>query len=73
EGSPDHVVRHGIDARGRLPTDLGVKDTVLVWPGETVRIAVDLRHPFDAEQHLLYHCHILEHEDAGMMADLLIV
>jgi suppressor of ftsI/bilirubin oxidase len=73
EGSPDDVVRHAVDARGRLPTDLGVKDTVLVWPGETVRIAVDLRHPFDAEQHLLYHCHILEHEDAGMMADLLIV
>lgn len=72
-GSPGHVVRHAVDARGRLPTDLGVKDTVLVWPGETVRIAVDLRHPFAAEQHLLYHCHILEHEDAGMMADLLIV
>ena len=26
-----------VDARGRLATDLGWKDTVLVWPGESVR------------------------------------
>ena len=28
-----------IDDRGRLPTDLGASDTVLVWPGESVRVA----------------------------------
>lgn len=44
--------------------DDGRRDTVLVWPGQRVRVAV----PFG--EHLgyfLYHCHILEHEDAGMM------
>ena len=52
---------------GRLATDLGWKDTVLVWPGESVRIAIDFRHPFAGEQIYLVHCHNLEHEDAGMM------
>ncbi|MEZ5227929.1 MAG: multicopper oxidase domain-containing protein [Acidimicrobiales bacterium] len=44
--------------------DAGRRDTVLVWPGQRVQIAV----PFG--EHLgyfMYHCHILEHEDAGMM------
>jgi hypothetical protein len=35
-----------VDDRGRLPTDLGRKDTVLVWPGETVRAVVDFAHPW---------------------------
>ena len=40
------------------------KDTVLVLPGETVRVQVTFtRHP----GLYLYHCHILEHEDMGMM------
>ena len=49
------------------PHELGLKDTVLVWPGETVQLAVHF------ERHAgLYvlHCHNLEHEDAGMMANL---
>jgi len=44
--------------------DAGWKDTVLVLPGETVRVQVTFtRHP----GLYLYHCHILEHEDMGMM------
>jgi FtsP/CotA-like multicopper oxidase with cupredoxin domain len=44
--------------------DAGWMDTVLVLPGETVRIQVTFtRHP----GLYLYHCHILEHEDMGMM------
>lgn len=42
----------------------GLKDTVLMLPGETVKIAVS----FTAQRGLfLLHCHNLEHEDAGMM------
>jgi blue copper oxidase len=52
---------------GRLPTDLGWKDTVLVWPGETVRVALDFSHNFEDEQNYVLHCHVLEHEDNGMM------
>jgi FtsP/CotA-like multicopper oxidase with cupredoxin domain len=44
--------------------DEGWKDTVLVMPGEQVRILVG----FDDYPGLyLYHCHNLEHEDMGMM------
>ena len=53
--------------RDGLPTDLGRKDTVLVWPGESVRIAIDFTHPFPGPQTYMFHCHNLEHEDAGMM------
>jgi len=45
-------------------TDEGWKDTILVMPDETVRILVNFtQHP----GLYLYHCHILEHEDMGMM------
>jgi blue copper oxidase len=44
--------------------DAGWTDTVLVLPGEAVRVQVTFtRHP----GLYLYHCHILEHEDMGMM------
>lgn len=65
--SPDQVAALKIDDRGRLATDAGRKDTVLVWPGESVRIAVDFACPFPGEQTYMFHCHNLEHEDGGMM------
>ena len=44
--------------------DLGWKDTVLVMPGEQVRVAMR----FDGYRGVyLIHCHNLEHEDGGMM------
>jgi blue copper oxidase len=67
ETSPDPIAALAIDAQGRLPTDLGRKDTVLVWPGESVRIAIDFTHPFPGPQTYMFHCHNLEHEDGGMM------
>ena len=45
-------------------TDEGWKDTVLVMPGERVRVLIHFtRYP----GLFLYHCHNLEHEDMGMM------
>ncbi len=44
--------------------DEGWKDTVLVMPGERVKVLV--RFEYFAGTYL-YHCHNLEHEDAGMM------
>jgi FtsP/CotA-like multicopper oxidase with cupredoxin domain len=49
--------------------DEGWKDTFLLLPGERVRVRVRF------ERHaglFLYHCHNLEHEDAGMMRNLLV-
>jgi len=49
--------------------DSGMKDTVLVLPGETVRVAAK----FDSHRGMfLYHCHNLEHEDMGMMRNYLV-
>ncbi len=44
--------------------DHGWKDTVLVMPGEVVRVLVKFEHYAGL---FLYHCHNLEHEDGGMM------
>ena len=50
--------------------DAGWLDTVLVMPGETVRIKI----PFTHHPGLyLYHCHILEHEDMGMMRNFRVI
>ena len=42
-------------------------DTVHVWPGEAVRIVIDFAQPFSGDQDYVFHCHNLEHEEAGMM------
>jgi FtsP/CotA-like multicopper oxidase with cupredoxin domain len=61
------VARTGGDVTNTLRAgivDAGWRDTVLVLPGETVRVQVTFtRYP----GLYLYHCHILEHEDMGMM------
>ena len=61
------------ESSGRLPTDLGIKDTVVVWPNETVWLAVDFALPDDAafrgRQRYMFHCHNLEHEDGMMMVN----
>ena len=49
------------------PWETGAKDVVLLWPQETVRIVV--RFTRQRGRYLL-HCHNLEHEDMGMMANI---
>jgi blue copper oxidase len=71
-GTPEQVAGLAVDERGRLVTDLGLKDTVHVWPGETVKCVMDFSHDFEGEQLYMFHCHILEHE-TGMMLNLKIV
>ncbi|MCL7751898.1 multicopper oxidase domain-containing protein [Guyparkeria hydrothermalis] len=68
---PFHI--HGVrfrvltDEAGRSPRleNRGYKDTVLV--DGRVEVAVDFTQPASRETPFMYHCHILEHEDAGMM------
>jgi FtsP/CotA-like multicopper oxidase with cupredoxin domain len=56
-GGSTNALREGI-------IDAGWTNTVTVLPGETVRVQVT----FSTHPGLyLYHCHILEHEDMGMM------
>jgi FtsP/CotA-like multicopper oxidase with cupredoxin domain len=62
---------------GRFATDLGIKDTVLAWPNETLWLAVDFTLPqeqaFRGQQRFMFHCHNLEHEDGMMMRNLTVV
>lgn len=59
-----------LDRDGKAPpsNEAGWKDTFLVDPGETVRVIATFEDPGV----FMYHCHILEHEDAGMMGQFLV-
>jgi len=64
-----------LDRDGRTPpaNEAGLKDTVVVDPGETVRLLVRFENYTDEKRPYMYHCHILEHEDAGMMGQFTVV
>ena len=65
-----HATQFQVVSRSSGPLgahERGPKDTVLVWPGETVQLAMRFEH--HAGLYVL-HCHNLEHEDAGMMLNL---
>ncbi|CUA96188.1 multicopper oxidase family protein [Thiomonas bhubaneswarensis] len=47
--------------------EAGWKDTVLVRHGETVRLIARFDQPAGDAHPFMFHCHILEHEDNGMM------
>ena len=74
---PHPVHLHGkqfqvIERRGALHNgyvDEGWKDTVLLMPGERARIVTNFT---DYTGLFLYHCHILEHGDMGMMRNYLV-
>lgn len=51
----------------------GWKDTVAIPPGATVRLAVEFGHFPDPTIPYMYHCHMLLHEDQGMMGQFVIV
>ncbi|PSO68531.1 MAG: hypothetical protein BRC40_17335 [Cyanobacteria bacterium QH_8_48_120] len=53
-----------MDHDGKPAPYLAWKDTVLVAAGETVRLRVQFS---DFSGKSVYHCHILDHEELGMM------
>jgi len=64
-----HAIQWQVLDRNGLPsvgTDLGWKDTVLVQPGEVVRFIGHFDPVVNIGEYM-YHCHILEHENTGMM------
>jgi len=63
-----HAIQWQILSRNGVPSsgvDLGWKDTFLVKANESVKI-IGRFEPVNVGDYM-YHCHILEHEDAGMM------
>ena len=71
--SPPDIRARSVDAQGRGPQDLGLCDTVVVWPGETVRLAMHFDAGAAGTQRYMLHCHNLEHEDMGMMLTFAVV
>ena len=61
-------------AGGPPPPHLeGLKDTVFVPPNETVRVLIEFGDYTDPELPYMFHCHILQHEDRGMMGQYTVV
>ena len=77
QAHPFHV--HGdsfqiLSRDGATPSahELGWKDVVLVRPFETVRIIKRFHDYADPVNPYMFHCHILEHEDVGMMCQFVV-
>jgi FtsP/CotA-like multicopper oxidase with cupredoxin domain len=64
------VDRNGLQPN---PNEAGWKDTVMVHPNETVRIIMTFADYADPSAPYMFHCHILAHEDAGMMGQFIVV
>ncbi|MBT4315524.1 MAG: multicopper oxidase domain-containing protein, partial [Candidatus Thioglobus sp.] len=63
-----------ISRRGKIKGhELGFKDVVLVRPHETVQVLIEFPKFSDEKTPYMYHCHILEHEDRGMMGQFVVV
>jgi blue copper oxidase len=59
---------------GAPPAELsGWKDTVLLAPNETVRLIARFAGYADPDVPYMYHCHVLKHEDAGVMGQFVVV
>jgi FtsP/CotA-like multicopper oxidase with cupredoxin domain len=76
-GQPFQIVSRSVDSSSESDyttinqgfINSGLKDTVLVMPGETVRIIKPFQ---DYKGLFMFHCHNLEHEDMGMMREFLV-
>ena len=55
------------------PEESGWEDSVFLDPGREVVIAARFNSYADNDTPYMYHCHILDHEDIGMMGQFLVV
>ncbi len=53
--------------------EAGLKDTVYLPPNSRVEAIIQFKQATIANAPYMYHCHILEHEDAGMMGQFTVV
>ncbi|MFO7563315.1 MAG: multicopper oxidase domain-containing protein [Enhygromyxa sp.] len=62
-----------VDGQPPPPELAGWKDTVIVEPGQVVRLMIQFEGTPDPDYPYMFHCHILEHEDMGMMGQFFLV
>ncbi|MBO6515106.1 MAG: multicopper oxidase domain-containing protein [Bacteroidia bacterium] len=63
-----------LDRNGMSPSsaELGLKDVVLIRPQETVRFITKFEDFADTTVPYMFHCHMLTHEDDGMMEQFIV-
>ena len=64
-----------IERNGNAPAanEQGYKDVIYLAGGDSVKLAVKMTDYTDSTNPYMYHCHFLEHEDAGMMGQFVVV
>jgi hypothetical protein len=72
-GNSFQVISRTNGVRPLMDYELGWKDVVVVYPQETVRIIKPFKDYTDSNHPYMSHCHILEHEDIGMMTHWVVV
>jgi len=71
-----HDIQFYVLDRNGLPimdNERGQKDVVLVKPSETVRVITKFEDFHNATIPYMYHCHLLHHEDEGMMGSFIVL
>ncbi|WP_405985084.1 multicopper oxidase family protein [Streptomyces sp. NBC_00872] len=62
-----------VNGREPEPALRGAKDTVFIPDRTTVKLAMRFDGPSDPNAPYMYHCHLLYHEDQGMMGQFVVV
>ncbi|MFD0362220.1 multicopper oxidase family protein [Nocardia sp. GCM10030253] len=80
DGMPHNFHVHDVQFRvleinGAPPPDTstGPKDTIFLAPDATAKLAMRFDGPADPNSPYMYHCHLLWHEDQGMMGQFVVV
>ncbi|MFQ6394157.1 multicopper oxidase family protein [Nocardia sp. KC 131] len=71
-----HDVQYRVLAMNGAPSPpalTGPKDTVFLPPDATVELAMRFTGPADPNTPYMYHCHLLWHEDQGMMGQFVVL
>lgn len=64
---------HSIDGEPPPPALAGRKDTVYLEPQREYELLMQFTDYTDAQMPYMYHCHLLRHEDEGMMGQFVVV
>lgn len=56
-----------------IPSEKGWKDVVLVMPGDSVKFITKFETFTNPTVPYMYHCHLLHHEDDGMMGSFIVI
>jgi FtsP/CotA-like multicopper oxidase with cupredoxin domain len=62
-----------VDGAAPEPPLRGWKDTILLVQGKRYRLAMRFRDHTDPNTPYMYHCHLLQHEDNGMMGQFVVL